>query len=285
MTSDASLGPAPTAPAVSGTTRLYAVLGDPVAQVRAPGLLNALFARLGTDAVLVPVHAAPEDLTEVVRGLQRIGNLDGMLFTVPHKAAALALADRASTGAAVAGSTNAMRREPDGSWYADNFDGTGFVGGLRAAGHDPAGRHVALVGAGGAGSAISAALLAAGVARLSVFDPDTERVDTLLGRLEAHWPGRAVATAAPRLADADLAVNATPLGMRPDDPLPFEPDGLPAGAVVADIIMKPPQTALLDRAERLGRPAHRGIHMLDHQLDSYREFFRLDPGRGVSPLE
>ncbi|MEU1073467.1 MULTISPECIES: shikimate dehydrogenase [unclassified Streptomyces] len=284
MTTSRTSGPA-SAPAVSGTTRLYAVLGDPVAQVRAPALLNALFARLGTDAVLVPVRAAAADLTRVVQGLKAIGNLDGMLFTVPHKAAALALADRVSTAAAVAGSTNAMRREPDGTWYAENFDGTGFVGGLRAAGHEPAGRRVALVGAGGAGSAIAAALLSAGVARLSVADPDTARVDALLARLEAHWPGRAGATAAPRLADADLAVNATPLGMRPDDPLPFEPGGLPAGAVVADIIMKPPRTALLERAALLGRLAHPGTHMLDHQLDAYREFFRLVPDRGDSPSE
>lgn len=284
MTTEATSAPAGT-PAISGTTRLYAVLGDPVAQVRAPALLNALFARLGTDAVLVPVRAAPQDLTRVVRGLQAIGNLDGMLFTVPHKAAALCLADRVSTSAAVAGSTNAMRREPDGTWSAENFDGTGFVGGLRAAGHDPAGRRVALVGAGGAGSAIAAALLSAGAARLSVTDPDTARVDALLGRLAAHWPGRASATAAPRLADAELAVNATPLGMRPGDPLPFEPGGLPDGAVVADIIMKPPRTALLDRAALLGRTAHPGTHMLDHQLDAYREFFRLGPHRGDSLAE
>ncbi|EOD63515.1 shikimate dehydrogenase, partial [Amycolatopsis vancoresmycina DSM 44592] len=75
-------------PVISGATRLYVVLGDPVTQVRSPGLLNPLFARLDVDAVLVPVHAKPADLARVVGGLQAIGNLDGIFVTVPHKTAA-----------------------------------------------------------------------------------------------------------------------------------------------------------------------------------------------------
>ncbi|MER7187939.1 shikimate dehydrogenase, partial [Streptomyces hyaluromycini] len=80
-----------TGPHVSGTTRLYPVLGDPVAQVRAPGLLNPLLAELGTDALVVPVHVRPDALAEVVRGLMRAGNVGGLLVTVPHKAAVCAL--------------------------------------------------------------------------------------------------------------------------------------------------------------------------------------------------
>ncbi len=262
-------------PAISGTTRLYAVLGDPVAQVQAPGLLNPLFASLGTDAVLIPVHAPTARLAEIVRGLQCVPNLDGLLFTVPHKAAARGFADRLSPTVAIAGSANALRRESDGGWFADNFDGTGFVAGLAAAGHQPAGRRVSLVGAGGAGSAIAVALLAAGVGRLALYDPDTERLSALVARLEQYRPGRAVAVAAPELDEVDIVVNATPLGLRPADPLPFDPARLAPGRVVADIIMKPRETRLLREAAALGHHAHPGIHMLARQLDSYRAFFRL----------
>ncbi|MEU9510364.1 shikimate dehydrogenase [Micromonospora sp. NPDC048170] len=260
---------------IRGTTRVYALLGDPIAQVRAPGLLNPVLARRGTDAVLVPVHVAPADLSQVVRGLQRVANLHGMLVTVPHKAAALDLADRASDRARLAGSANALRREPDGTWTADTFDGDGFVRGLAQAGHHPRGRRACVVGAGGAGSAIAVALLDAGVAQLWLSDTDPGRLETLRRRLWAAYPGRVDATARPRLADADLAVNATPLGLRPDDPPPFAVADLPAGAVVADIIMTPAETVLLAEARARGLRAHPGEPMLAHQIDAYLAFFGL----------
>ncbi|MFE0023220.1 shikimate dehydrogenase family protein [Amycolatopsis sp. NPDC059021] len=260
---------------ISGTTRLYVVLGDPVAQVQSPAMLNPLFAELGIDAVLVPVHAKPEHLERVVAGLRCMGNVDGIFVTVPHKAAAAGLADRRSAMVDVAGSANALRREADGSWYAENFDGIGFVAGLTGAGHDPKARHVALVGAGGAGSAIAAALLTAGAERLSVCDPDTAKLNALAARLDTHWPGRTSTSAQPRLDGADIVVNATPLGLKPGDPLPFRPDLVPRGSVVADIIMKPRETRLLREAAGLGHHVHYGISMLDGQLDSYRAFFGL----------
>lgn len=260
---------------ISGTTRLYVVLGDPVGQVQSPALLNPVFARLGIDAVLVPVHAKPEHLHEIVGGLRRMGNVDGVFVTVPHKAAIVALADRHSPMVQLAGSANALRREADGSWYAENFDGVGFVAGLVGAGHDVEGCRVALVGAGGAGSAVAAALLAAGADRITVCDPDSARLDALRSRLDVHWPGRTVTSAQPLLDGAGIVVNATPLGLHPDDPLPVRPELLPPGAVVADIIMKPRDTRLLRAAAALGHQLHHGFHMLDGQLDSYRAFFGL----------
>jgi shikimate dehydrogenase len=260
---------------ITGTTRLYVVLGDPVTQVQSPALMNPLFAQLGIDAVLVPVHATPAHLADVVGGLRLIGNVDGIFLTVPHKVAAVALADRCGPMVAVTGSANVLRREPDGAWYAENFDGVGFVTGLTAAGHDPRGSRAALIGAGGAGSAIAAALLAAGADRLSVCDPDAARLTALRARLDTHWPQRTVTSTLPRLDGADLVVNATPLGLRPGDPLPVRPELLPEGSVVADIIMKPRETPLLREAAARGHQVHHGIHMLRGQLESYRTFFGL----------
>ncbi|MFJ9034715.1 shikimate dehydrogenase family protein [Streptomyces sp. NPDC102274] len=265
----------PPAIPISGTTRLYVVLGDPVAQVQSPALMNPLFARRELDAVLVPVHAGPEHFDQIFDGLRRISNVDGIFVTVPHKAAARRLADRCSPMVEVTGSANALRREADGKWYAENFDGIGFVTGLVEAGFDPEDRQVALVGAGGAGSAIAAALLAADAARLSVCDLDAAKLGGLHSRLDAHWPGRTFTAAEPDLDKADIVVNATPLGLRWDDPLPFEPHLLPAGCVVADIIMKPRETRLLREAAARGHRVHHGIHMLGGQLDSYRAFFGL----------
>ncbi|MER6357295.1 shikimate dehydrogenase [Streptomyces sp. NPDC001634] len=265
-------GPDVDAVTVSGTTRLYAVLGDPVAQVRAPALLNPLFARLGRDAVLVPVEVRPAQLPEVLRGLMAVRNLDGLLVTVPHKNACRELADSVTEAAALSGSVNAMRRVPGGGWQGANFDGEGFVRGLRAAGHEPRGATVCLAGAGGAGSAIAVALLQAG-AHVSVWDADASRAAALRDRLAPHFPGRIVASAGH--VDADLAVNATPMGLLPDDPLPFDPTALRAGTLVSDIIMKPRNTALLRTAGEAGLAIHYGEPMLAQQITLYREFFGL----------
>ncbi|MEV3908614.1 shikimate dehydrogenase family protein [Streptomyces canus] len=103
---------------ITGTTRLYAVLGDPVRQVRAPALLNPVFARLGRDAVLVPVQVRPDGLPELIRALTAVGNLDGLLVTVPHKQTCRRLADSV-TDAALSGSVNALRRRPGGGAVDD----------------------------------------------------------------------------------------------------------------------------------------------------------------------
>ncbi|MCE0445117.1 hypothetical protein LT493_08465 [Streptomyces tricolor] len=241
---------------VSGTTRLYAVLGDPVGQVQSPGLLNPLFAHLGIDAVLVPVHVRPADLETVVRGLQRVGNLDGLFVTVPHKTAAALLADRRSR--TVRDHRQCQRAAPRTRRHLARreLDGSGFVAGLVRAGaraeEAPASRWSARA----APAAPSRRpLLDADVDRLTITDPDTPASrPALVDRLAAHWPGRVRAAGRPPLADSDLAVNATPLGLRPDDPLPFAPQALPPGAVVADIIMKPPRHPAVARGRRPRAP-------------------------------
>lgn len=255
---------------ITGTTRLYAVLGDPVVQVRAPELLNSVFARLGRDAVLVPLWIRAAELADAVRGLTAVRNLDGLLVTVPHKAACRTLADSVTEGAALSGTVNAMRRTAGGGWEGANFDGEGFVRGLRAAGHEPRGAAVCLAGAGGAGSSIAVALLRAG-ARVAVWDADAGRSARLADRLAPHFPGRFAS--APEHVEADLAVNATPMGLLPDDPLPFDPAVLRDGTLVADIIMKPRCTALLRAAREAGLAVHYGEPMLDEQIALYREFF------------
>src|SRR5687768_6724931 len=116
--------------AITGTSRLLPVLGDPVQQVRVPALLNPLLARLGARTVVVPVHAPTARLESIMQAFKTAGNVDGLLITVPHKREAVAFADRCTPIVQLTGSTNALRRESDGRWLAANFDGEGFVAGL-----------------------------------------------------------------------------------------------------------------------------------------------------------
>lgn len=260
-------------PSPVGTTRLYAVLGDPVAQVQAPQLMNEALVRAGVDAVMVAVHAPPRSLAAIVRGLQQIANLDGMLITIPHKFAVGGLVDRVSDAVALSGAANALRREHDGSWSAENFDGEGFVAGLRQQGHDPSGKRIALIGAGGAGAAIAVALTQAGVASIAITDLAVGKAQALVDRLQARSPGSARCAESPDLKQADIVIQATPVGLRAEDPLPFDVTQINAAAVVADIIMKPAVTPLLRAAQARGLSIHPGIHMLSPQVAMYCRYF------------
>src|SRR5258706_7924061 len=106
----------------------------------------------GTAGILIPVQIAPAKLETAIRGLQALGNIDGIVITVPHKMTMMRLVDEVLPTGQRIGAINAVRREADGSWVGDNFDGKGFVAGLRKNGHEPRGKRALLVGAGGAGS-------------------------------------------------------------------------------------------------------------------------------------
>ncbi|MER1966283.1 shikimate dehydrogenase [Castellaniella sp. GW247-6E4] len=261
-------------PNPTGATRLYALLGDPIAQVKGPSLMNQLFAKLGTDAIMVPMHVRPEALQGVVAALRRIENMDGMMVTIPHKFAVCDAVERLSPAVQLAGSANALRRAADGAWEADNFDGRGFVAGLEAQGHNPAGQVIGLVGSGGAGVSIAAALVEAGAAAIRIRDVRPEQSERLVRRLNAHRAG--VAQLEPEGTDwrgTHIMINATPLGLRLTDPLPFDPLALAGNTLIADIIMKPRETRLLQLAEGRGMPVFYGEHMLSHQIEMYRRFF------------
>lgn len=263
----------PQIPSPTGSTRLYAILGNPIAQVQAPPWLNRVFLDTGVDAVMVPMQVSPTALGCVVESLKRIDNLDGLLVTIPHKFAVCEHLDRVSAAVSLAGSANALRRAADGAWEGENFDGQGFVAGLRAQGCEPAGKHVGLAGAGGAGVAIAAALVDAGVASISIHDVRGAQVQQLVARLNAHRPGVANHVPTEAWANLEIVVNATPMGLRAEDPLPFEVDMLGSGTLVADIIMKPRDTRLLQRALARGLKVFYGEGMLSHQIELYRRFF------------
>lgn len=110
---------------------------------------------------------------------------------------------------------------------------------------------------------------------MSLSDIDRDRVAKLAAELGKAFPALAVQIGVPDPNTVDIAINATPLGSSPDDPLPFDPQRLRSGTTVADVVMVPPQTALLDRAEDCGLHVLCGTKMLDYQLDDYGEFIGL----------
>ena len=257
---------------ISGRTRLFAIVADPVGHVRTPEVFNARFAARGTDSVMIPVHVDAAGLPAAFLAFRAMKNLGGLIVTVPHKTSALALCDAVGETGRAVGAVNTVRREPDGRLVADMFDGEGFLAGLRSEGIDPAGRRVYVAGAGGAANAIAFGLARAGVARLTVANRTARKAEELVARLRAHFAGLDTGTGGPSPAGHDLVVNATSLGLRAGDALPVDAGGLAPGMTVAEIIMKPEQTALLIEAARRGCRVHLGRHMLDCQVELMARF-------------
>jgi shikimate dehydrogenase len=122
---------APGAETIDGDTRLYGIIGDPIAQVRSPTVYNERFRRLGKNAVMIPLHATPAAFDSSMRGFKSLANVDGILVTIPFKSAAMNHVDVLLPAARRIGAMNALRREADGSWSGDMFDGRGSLAGLR----------------------------------------------------------------------------------------------------------------------------------------------------------
>jgi shikimate dehydrogenase len=262
---------------ITGQTRLYAIMGRPILQVRAPMVFNKLFAQAGLDARMAAFEVAPENLKLALDGFYHLANLDGLIVTVPHKIAILPLLSELAPMAARAGAVNVIKRRPQGGWIGEMVDGLGFAEGLRTAGHDVAGKRVLLVGAGGVGVAIAFALVEHACGEIGVYDVDAARAGALVDRLTAD--GRAArVVAAPDPAGYPVAINATPLGMKPDDPLPFDVTRVDPGALVAEVIMKPRETRLIEQARAQGNPIVLGERMLDYQAPFVLDFFGIPRG-------
>ena len=258
---------------ISGKTALIAHLGYPTESFKAPMIYNPWFEKQGIDAVVVPMGVKPEDYTTTLAALSRFTNLKGALVTMPHKVTTLSLADEVTPTARIAGACNALLLRPDGTWLGDQFDGAGFVRGLLRKGRMLRGARVIVSGAGGVGSAIAASLAAEGVAQLSLFDTYAASAEGLAERLRAHYPQLVVQTGSNDPAGFDVVVNATPLGMKEGDPLPFDVDRIDAGAMVGEVVMKTEYTPLLQAALAKGCGVQVGTDMLFEMIPAYLEFF------------
>lgn len=241
---------------MTARTRL-GVLGWPVAHSRSPEMQNAALRDVGLeDWRYQRLPVPPELLAETVRALPGAG-FRGANVTVPHKQAALALADQASRRAREIGAANTLLFEPDGSIRADNTDAPGLIEALPI----PAtGRSALVLGAGGSARAAVWALLGAGAASVSVWNRTPERAQRLADELGAQSVSQPV--------PADLLVNCTTIGLQSDDrlkDLPVGVDALARFACVVDLVYSPIETPLITAARRTGAQVVDGLELLVRQ--------------------
>jgi shikimate dehydrogenase len=264
--------------AISGATRVAAVIGDPARHSLSPALHNAAFAALDLDWVYVAFDVARGDATAALTAMRVLG-IDGFSVTMPHKTDVARSVDECSDDAAALGAVNCVVNR-DGRLVGHNTDGIGFLRGLE---HDTgigaAGLHCVVLGAGGAARAVVRALAGAGAGAIAVVNRSPEPA----ARAAALGGTRARVGTADDLAAADLVVNATPVGMSGPDAgrLPCPADGLHPKQVVVDLVYDPLDTPLLAAARERGAVARNGVSMLVFQA---ARAFELWTGRDA-PVE
>jgi shikimate dehydrogenase len=274
---------------ITGTTKVIAHLGFPTETFTAPMIYNPYFAKHGIDVVVVPMGVRADDFPAFLRLVFRLSNIQGALVTMPHKVTTAGLLDETTATARIAGACNAVRIDGGGRLVGDMFDGEGFVRGLARKGQPVEGASALVVGSGGVGSAIAASLARTGVARLALFDPNAAAMAGLAGRLRAACPALAIETGSNDPAGFDIVVNATPLGMKPGDPMPVEVARIAPATFVGEVVLNEEITPFLAAVRARGCRFQVGSDMLFEQIPAYLEFFGLptttpEELRALSPV-
>ena len=258
---------------LSGKTTLIAHIGYPTEAFKAPLIYNPWFEKHGIDAMVVPMGVKAEDYPVSLRQIFKFSNVHGALVTMPHKVTTMSLADDASVTARIAGAANALLKRADGTLLADQFDGAGYARGVARKGFKTKGSRILIVGTGGVGSPIAASLAADGAASISLFDLNTASAEGLASRLKQYYPDMEVNVTSNDPAGYDMVVNATPLGMKDTDPLPFDPERLSPTTFVGEVVMKQEITPMLRAAIARGCKYQVGTDMLFEMIPAYLEFF------------
>jgi shikimate dehydrogenase len=248
---------------ISARTRVFSLIGDPVAHSASPTIQNAAMRDLGLDGVYVALQATQAEMVGFVRGLALSGG--GGNITLPHKEKAATVVDVRSSAVKRTGACNTFWYE-DGKVHGDNTDVEGFAGALEVfLGGPPEGQRVLVVGAGGAARACLVALMDSDVAEVHIVNRTRDRARVVARRIGGE---RVRVLDEMREADGqayDLVINTTSLGLKSGDPLPLDLRRLGRAAAVMDMVYLAQPTPFVEAARILGIRATDGLEMLVQQ--------------------
>ncbi len=242
---------------VTGKTRVTGLFGYPVEHTLSPAMHNAAFDHLGLDFRYLPFLVHPDSIMEAVRAVKAL-NMAGVNVTVPHKERVIPFLDEVNEEARFIGAVNTIVNS-GGTLTGYNTDGRGFMRSLAEKDITVGGRRILIAGAGGASRAVSY-YLSEKAGELCLFDPDRPKLEKLVSELSEI---RANVRAVEQTGDTgrfDILINATPLGLKNNDPLPFDVTLLGSGQVVCDLIYK--KTPLIESASERGCRTISGLGML-----------------------
>lgn len=247
---------------ISGKTKIVGIFGYPVEHSLSPRMHNAAFKYLNLDFCYVSFPVRPEMLESAIRGIRAL-NIAGVNITIPHKETVIAFLDTLSDEARFIGSVNTIKNL-DGELIGFNTDGKGFMKSLAESDIEIAGKRVLIIGAGGAARAIGY-YICKEAAELYIYNRNIGRAETLKTHLYPFKENVAVVKEyginnSGSFSDFDIIINTTPLGLKPDDPLPLNASMLKNHQIVCDLIYK--ETPLLQRASVIGCKTINGLGML-----------------------
>ncbi len=255
-------------PAISGTTKLAGVVGWPLEHTLSPAIHNAAYEALDVDWAYLPLPVGDETALIRVMSAVKVLPFVGLSVTMPYKETMLGLCDEVAALAEMAGAVNTVH-VADGRLIGYNTDGRGLLESLsEEVGFEPQGKRAAILGAGGAAGAALVGLVLGEASSVTVVNRTLDRAQHLVERVSPRARGTELAAIAldgdaeAAVAEADLIVNATPVGMRPEDGSPVPASWLKPGRVVADMLYRPAETELLRLAREVGAIPLGGLGML-----------------------
>lgn len=264
-------------PGITGNTQAYLIPGDPVRNVRLPRMFNAVFERFEIDAVLVPMQVPRRNFAVFFAAAFLARNVRGMLIAPPHKPLAIDLLDGCGLIGRVAGSINIVRRTEEDRLEGDLFDGEGLIGALDHYAIPFRGKRVLILGAGVSASAVGVALVEGGgmggAAHIAFYDSSAGKAAGVAAKLDAFFDADVVAVDSNAPEGYDLVVNATPLGLDPNDPLPVDVSRMDRHAALFDILLRGQPTPVVRAARARGLHAQAGFEMLIQQMPHYLRYF------------
>ena len=261
-----------------GSTKIYACLADPIDHVKAPTIFTSIFDKKNIDAIMIPIHVSKDNLSNVISSLKLIKNFHGMTITIPHKTNIVTFCDFLEPDAYRTKAVNWIRFDENRKLIGNNFDGKGFVNGFLEQKHSLANKSICLFGTGGAGLAIAYALANENLKKLTFVNRDINKANNLKSNINKIYPNLHIQVLSNfdyELYDFDIVINATNLGLKNNDKLPFDVNRTRLDCIIADIIMNPSDTKLLKQSKSIGRTIHYGKYMIESQIELVGKFLNI----------
>jgi len=255
---------------ISGHTKTYAVLGHPIRHTLSPVMHNASIRSLGLDAVYVAYDVAPDKLMDVLAAMQAMG-FGGVNLTIPLKEVAFRGLTRLDTSARLFGAVNTVQFDA-GGMIGHNTDGYGFLKSVEeSSGRSLSGAKVFVLGCGGSGRAVALSAAGAGASEIALAGTNEAKRRAVAAELKQKYPAvrvheaLTIAEQESACRASDVVVQATPVGMKPDDQPLLGPSAFRKGQHAIDLIYLYPETVFMKQAKAGGAQAANGLGMLLHQ--------------------
>ncbi len=255
--------------AISGKTRVCAVIGDPIEHSLSPAIQNAAFQALKLDFVYAAFRVKPSEVGNALAGMRALG-IVGLNVTMPHKEAVIPHLDKIDETAKFLNSVNTIHNR-DGKLFGFSTDGIGALRALKENGADPKGKRVLLLGSGAAARAAAYALVQE-ADELLVLNRTVSEAKELAEALKRKFNKKVAANSLSqevikeKIRDTDILINATSIGMKPNtSQSPVEPASLKSDLAVMDIVYNPVETKLAIDAKAAGAKVVSGVEMLIYQ--------------------